>query len=108
MPAALAFAGNSSFLVGRLDGSLSSYAIPADEPVQAAAAQARTSIVSVDEPGKFSQISEHEPNNAPAQANALAQLPAQITGTISGGAPARWMPICTASPPRPASSGSSR
>ena len=32
VPAALAFAGNSSILVGRLDGSLSSYAIPADEP----------------------------------------------------------------------------
>ncbi len=87
VPDALAFAGNSTVLVGRLDGSLSSYAIPADEPVKAAAAQSRTSIDSVDEPGKFSQIPEHEPNNAPAQANALERLPTQITGTITSSAP---------------------
>jgi WD40 repeat protein len=87
VPAALAFAGNGTILVGRLDGSLSSYSMPPETPIQVAAAQARTSVASVDEPGKVSQVSEHEPNNAPAQAEVLAQLPAQITGTISGGAP---------------------
>jgi hypothetical protein len=88
VPAAVAFAGNSTILVGRMDGSLSNYVIPADEPVQATAAQTKASLGSVDEPGKFSRISEHEPNNSPAQANTLDQLPAQIAGTISGDAPA--------------------
>ena len=45
VPAALAFAGNGTILVGRLDGSLASYAIPAAAPVQAAAALAKTSNV---------------------------------------------------------------
>ncbi len=89
VPAAMAFAGNGMILVGRLDGSLSSYEMPEETPVPVAAAQAKASINLVDEPNKFSQVSEHEPNNAPAQAQVLAQLPAQITGTISGGAPAQ-------------------
>ena len=86
VPAALAFAGNecdSGGAPGRLAVEL------CDSRGRAGAGHAgadtRASIVSADEPGKFSQVSEHEPNNSPAQANALAKLPAQITGAISGG-----------------------
>ena len=89
VPEALAFAGNNSILVGCLDGSLSSYAIPAEGPVQAALVQPRASNFSRDEPGKFNQVSEHEPNDSPDQATALAQLPAQVAGTIAGKTPAR-------------------
>ena len=89
VPGALAFAGNNSILVGRLDGSLSSYAMPAEVPVQTASAQPRASNFARDEPGKFDQVSEHEPNDSPAQATALSKLPAQIAGTISGGPPTR-------------------
>jgi hypothetical protein len=86
VPAALAFAGSRGILVGRFDGSLSSYTIPADAPAETAAAQARAAIVSHDEPGKLNGMSEHEPNNSPAEANTLQQLPAEIKGTISAGA----------------------
>ena len=88
VPEALAFSGTSSILVGRLDGSLSRYTIPSDEPVHTECAQSRPSVISADDPGKSVQITELEPNNSPAQANALAQLPVQVTGVISGGAAA--------------------
>ncbi len=86
VPAALAFAGGGTILIGRMDGSLANYTIPAAAPVEAAAALAKTPIVKVAEPEKLGELSEHEPNNSPAQAQVLAQLPTQIKGTISGAA----------------------
>jgi Planctomycete cytochrome C/WD domain, G-beta repeat len=81
----LAFDGKDSFLVGRLDGSLESYTIPTEAPSHAKPAQVRTANVTpTGVAAKLSQISEHEPNNAPAQANVVANLPAQVAGTISG------------------------
>jgi WD40 repeat protein len=83
----LAFAGKGSFLVGRMDGSLASYTIPAEEPIQVRQGQVRTTTIAPkSEATKPLLTSEHEPNNAPAQANVVAQLPAQVAGTISGGA----------------------
>jgi WD40 repeat protein len=86
VPAALAFAGNGAILVGRLDGSLSSYPIPAEAPVATPKAQARAAMVSRDEPGKFGSANEHEPNNSPTESNPLEHLPIRVTGTIAGGA----------------------
>jgi len=84
---ALAFAPDgASFEVGRMDGSLASYAIPAAQPVEfpAAAIVARAQPVDVPRTGGIHEYAEHEPNNGPGEANRLA-LPARVTGAIDGG-----------------------
>jgi hypothetical protein len=81
---ALAFAADDkSFEVGRLDGSLASYAI-------AAAVQAESGVVLANaKPGqapdaeKINNQSEHEPNNVPGEASPV-KLPARLSGAISG------------------------
>jgi WD40 repeat protein len=85
VPAALAFADPRTILVGRFDGSLARYAIPAEAVVSTAPARARAPIAPRYEPTGFSVTTEHEPNNSPSEANTLAGLPQEIKGTISGG-----------------------
>ncbi len=85
---ALAFAPDgSSFEVGRLDGSIASFAIPAAAAVAESrrAAPARIGPVAAAATHSMSDSSEHEPNNTPDQANRLT-LPAKVKGVIEGGA----------------------
>lgn len=89
IPSALAFLDQGDrFQVGRLDGSIGTYTIPADSAVE------RTG----ESPGKLvdskravnldsvsiHEIKEIEPNDLPAQANVLS-LPARISGVIDHG-----------------------
>ncbi len=81
---ALAFAPDgASFEVGRMDGSLASYAIPAAEPVESPAVASQAKLVEMPGTGPIHEDSEHEPNNVPGQANRLT-LPASVTGAIDG------------------------
>jgi WD40 repeat protein len=82
----LAFsADGGSFEVGRMDGSLASYALPAGPMSDdSSAVKPRAELVEMPSTGRINESTEHEPNNAPAQANVLS-LPARITGTIDGG-----------------------
>jgi WD40 repeat protein len=83
---ALAFSPDgASFEVGRMDGTLASYAIPTG-PTSAESpdVKSRTEPVEMSTTGRINEHSESEPNNAPAQANML-KLPARVTGTIDGG-----------------------
>jgi WD40 repeat protein len=84
VPVALAVGPDgASFEVGRLDGSLASYALPADHAAQASAAPAPAVPVATARTGPEHPTAEHEPNDTPAQAGALT-LPARVTGTIQG------------------------
>jgi hypothetical protein len=86
---ALAFAPDgASFEVGRLDGSLASYAIPAAEPVEPPAVAAPSELVEMAGTGQINEGTEHEPNDVPHQANPLT-LPARVTGAIDGGTAGR-------------------
>ncbi len=88
---ALAFAPDgASFEVGRMDGSLASYAIPAAPPVEspAPAVVAQTKPAAMPGAGRIIEYAEHEPNNAPGQANRLT-LPARVTGAVDGSAAGR-------------------
>jgi WD40 repeat protein len=83
---ALAVAGNaSSFLLGRMDGSLQTYAIPAAPAAHSGASEAAVADVPMGAVGNMSKSAELEPNNAPAQANRI-ESPAQVTGIIDQGA----------------------
>jgi hypothetical protein len=89
VPTALAFAPDGgSFEVGRMDGSLASYAIPAAEPATSTSVAARANAFEMPAMGQIHDDSEHEPNNAPDQANRLT-LPVRVTGAIDGAAPGR-------------------
>lgn len=88
--AALAVAPDGrSFCVGRLDGSLASYAVPplptatevATSQQPAAAADAPSAAAADDPLAKFA---EQEPNDAPGKANRVT-APVQITGVVAGG-----------------------
>ncbi len=83
--AALAFSPDgSSFEVGRMDGSIASYAIPAVVALaETPAAPARTAPREMPATGRINESAEHEPNSAPAQANQLT-LPARVAGVIDG------------------------
>jgi WD40 repeat protein len=81
---ALAFVPDgSSFIVGRMDGSLASYSIPtlpavAAEPVDAKSGPIMTAVST-----PAGELAESEPNDIPGLANPI-RLPARITGTIAG------------------------
>jgi hypothetical protein len=84
---ALAVSGNGgSFRVGRMDGSLATYAIPGARP-ESNPAPAQTTVAAVPTPDedhlKPNRVAEREPNNTPAQAAAVT-VPAVITGAIEG------------------------
>ena len=84
VPTALAFAPDGvSFEVGRMDGSLAAYKIPAAEPVVSPIVLTRAEPVAMPDASRANETSEHEPNNVPGQANPLT-LPARVTGTIDG------------------------
>jgi mono/diheme cytochrome c family protein len=83
--AALTVAGDGkSFLIGRMDGSLASFAIPAVRPDgDGAPAVKPVAAVPMADGAPMNKFAEQEPNNAPAQSN-LVNVPVRITGTISG------------------------
>jgi WD40 repeat protein len=86
---ALAFGPDgATFDVGRMDGSLASYTIPAAGPVESSAVAARAQPVTKPASGPTHEGSEHESNNGPDQANRI-MLPARVTGTIDAGAGGR-------------------
>jgi hypothetical protein len=83
---ALAVAGDaSSFLLGRMDGSLQVYGIPAAASAHGASSGATVVEVPMGDVAKMSKSAEQEPNNAPEQANRI-ESPAQVTGIIDQGA----------------------
>jgi WD40 repeat protein len=77
-----------SFEVGRLDGTVASFAIPTDAPVESPAGLARVQPVEMPATTRIPERKEHEPNDLPGQANPL-ELPARITGAIDGTAAGR-------------------
>jgi hypothetical protein len=83
--AALAIAADGrSFRVGRMDGSLAAYSLPAPTAQTAsepAPAPAGADAASTDAP--LGRLSEHESNNTPADATAV-EVPAILSGTIAG------------------------
>lgn len=82
---AVAFSSDgSSFDIGRLDGSLATYPIPAASPAESSSTPARVELVEMRGIGQVSEAPEHEPNNAPDQANPI-KLPAKVAGTIVSG-----------------------
>jgi hypothetical protein len=83
--AALAVAGDgTSFRIGRMDGSLASYSLPA-RPSNAVPgeAPAPAEVLTASAGRPLNQVAEHEPNNTVAEATAVA-LPAEIRGAIAG------------------------
>ena len=82
---ALAFAPDgSSFDVGRMDGTLATYEIPALTGEASRPVESRPGPVVTRVPSPALGVAEHEPNDLPGLANPI-RLPARITGTIVGG-----------------------
>ena len=83
---ALAVAGDaSSFLLGRMDGSLQTFGIPAAVTAHRASSESTVAEVPMGHDSSMSKSAEQEPNNAPGQANRI-EAPAQVTGVIDQGA----------------------
>lgn len=80
---ALAVAGDaSSFLLGRMDGSLQTYALPAATAAHGAAApESIAADVPMADAGEMNKAAEPEPNNSPVEATRVT-VPVQITGII--------------------------
>jgi mono/diheme cytochrome c family protein len=84
VPTALAFGADGvSFDVGRMDGSMASYSIPAALPVDTAPIVARAKPIEMLGTDRINEVSEYEPNNSSGEANRL-ELPARVTGAIDG------------------------
>ncbi len=78
-----------SFEVGRLDGSLARYEIPAGLEAEAAPRPSRegsSSARTIAEAGPIRETSEQEPNDSFDRANRL-ELPGRVVGVINGGKP---------------------
>jgi hypothetical protein len=89
VPVALAVNGmGGSFEVGRLDGSIAQYSIPASETSVAAAAS--TTVPAARKPVASPVIAstEHEPNDDPVHAQRL-NVPVKVSGVIDKGAGGR-------------------
>ncbi|QDU40998.1 translocation protein TolB [Maioricimonas rarisocia] len=71
-----------SFVLGRMDGTLARYAIPAGPSGSGEQGPAEIEAVAVTA-GDIQTVKEQEPNNTPAEA-ATVQVPAEISGTIAG------------------------
>ncbi len=85
VPTAVAIAPDGgSFEVGRLDGSLASYAIPASAPVVSPIASRGAAMGGDPTARPLAPAAEHEPNSVPDQANRVT-VPARISGVIAGG-----------------------
>ena len=94
---ALAFAPDGkTFDIGRMDGSLATYAIPEASPSVEAQAPAAAPAAPVAMPASAAagDVAEKEPNDAPDQANPIP-LPAKVTGTIAA------VPAAPGAPPAP-------
>lgn len=86
VPTALALSPDGgSFEVGRLDGSLASYPIPAAAATVSQAVLAQSKSVEAPAARPVAEATEHEPNNAPNQANRVT-IPARIAGVIAAAA----------------------
>ncbi|HVJ86503.1 MAG TPA: c-type cytochrome domain-containing protein [Caulifigura sp.] len=83
LPISLAMAGNGrEFFVGRSDGSLGRYEIPAQAPTaEQPAAPVVASAEPMPMPSEMQKVAEQEPNNAPAQATAIT-VPGIVTGVV--------------------------
>ncbi len=97
---ALAFLDQGGgFEVGRLDGSIETFAIPAEPAVQRAPVsrddRAVTPIAANLDHVSIHDLTEIEPNDLPAQANVL-ELPARVSGTINRGKAGSVDPIKSA------------
>jgi hypothetical protein len=68
-----------------MDGSMASYVMPPAEAAETHTTAARAKLVEMSGKARLSEISEHEPNDGPDQANRLT-LPARVTGSIDVGA----------------------
>jgi WD40 repeat protein len=80
--AALAFAPDgSSFDVGRMDGSLKTYPIPALPPIASGPLDAKPAQVATRAAAPVMELAEVEPNDNPGLANPI-RLPAKMTGSI--------------------------
>ncbi|QEH35028.1 WD domain, G-beta repeat [Aquisphaera giovannonii] len=83
---ALAFApSGKAFEVGRMDGSVAKYDLPAATSSGSADARAPSATAATPAGGSIAQVAEHEPNDEPAAANAIS-LPAKVSGAIHGAA----------------------
>ena len=79
---ALAVSGaGDSILIGRMDGSLQSFAMPAPRAAEQSAAPHTAALAPMGDMGEPGQAAEVEPNNAPEQATAVT-APVNITGVI--------------------------
>ena len=82
---ALAFAANgSTFDVGRLDGSMATYATPAPPRDESATSGTISGPTASRPPSPPIEQAEHEPNDTPDRARPI-RLPAKVAGTIDGG-----------------------
>ena len=81
---ALAVASNDRFLLGSMEGGLTSLTIPETRSGTTASPQTPVAVAPVEmDEEPMTTLSEAEPNNDPANANAV-DAPAQINGVISG------------------------
>jgi hypothetical protein len=76
-------ADGKSFEVGRLDGSMSHYALPDEAPAEIAERSTAVKAIEVSSSTPARELTEKEPNNTPAGATPLT-LPARVKGTING------------------------
>lgn len=81
---ALAFRPDGALVVGRLDGSISTYELPSESAASPEHDAPRPIAIAMPAKDPVDQGAEREPNNAPAEANRL-ELPGRITGAIDGG-----------------------
>jgi hypothetical protein len=81
---ALAFAAvGATFDIGRMDGSLATYALPAASADAAMPSIAGPTPLAIAATPDTPEMSEREPNDRPDQAQAFA-IPGRVSGTISG------------------------
>ncbi len=78
--------GGSSFDVGRMDGTMATFAIPTIPRESTGLDGPRVGPASARVSSPMQEIAEHEPNDLLGQANSI-RLPAKITGVIDGGKP---------------------
>jgi hypothetical protein len=89
VPTALSFGPDGhSFEVGHWDGTIAAYTLPSAVSAESPVVRADQKRAEISEENRMHEGSEHEPNDAPGQANPLT-LPARITGAIEGNAAGR-------------------
>lgn len=91
--------GGDSILIGRMDGSLQSFAMPAPRTAEQSATPQSVAVAPMGDMGEPGQAAEVEPNNTPEQATVVT-APVNITAVIDTPAPAE-QPADAASHPSP-------